>query len=607
MARPSNEQISKSWLDRIKAAKKKHGEWQDQFRVKKARAYFEGQQNEGASPSEWITINKIYSHLMAQLPMLYSVDPYFYVKLKKSYHPHPMMIAMYEAMGKIRQANLNYYKEELELKTKARLCIQDAEFAYGVMKIHYKADEQENPDSGKPMMSSDGKPLMGDDGEPLIEPDYIPVNERYCLTRIHPDDLIWDEDAGPLDDKWGFVAERIKLTVSEARKDRRLNQKLLKQVGTVNKNRTEDQGVVPDNEDKKADEIYILWEIYDLKNKKWLIVAEDQDDKRFGPIMKPRPLPKGVEKHPYAILRFTLRDNSPYPIPPVSQVIDPQREYNLARSKVLTHRKRFNRKYEVFTTGLKDDAQDAMSKLESGDDGTCIETQTAQQCVRAIQDAPLDPQLYSEINLLGYDIVELFGNSAEGIRKTDSATEASIIDKRTDVKEGDRLSLVVDWIRTIARKLDQCIQAHISRDQAIRVSGPEGEFWQIIKTDDYESIEGEFEYSVNVGSTLPRLTEIERSQWMAFLQVLAGFPHLLTQKRFMKHMAELHHIEDDAMLEELYQLGQQILGGQVPMPGGGGQAGAEENPITAVLGAALGQQGGVVNQAATGGQNAVQM
>jgi len=49
------------------------------------------------------------------------------------------------------------------------------------------------------------------------------------------------------------------------------------------------------------------------------------------------------------------------------------------------------------------------------------------------------------------------------------------------------------------------------------------------------------------------------------------------------------------------------LGGQVPMPGGGGQAGAEENPITAVLGAALGQQGGVVNQAATGGQNAVQM
>lgn len=606
MARPSNEQITKSWLEKISAAKKKHKEFKDTFRVDKARAYFEGRQNEGASPSEWITVNKVYSNLMAQLPTLYSVDPYFYVKLKKFYHPDPMMIAMYEQRGKIRQANLNYYKEELDLKTKARLGILDAEFAYGVIKVHYKADEVENPDKGKPMMSEDGETqLVDESGGPLMEPDYIPVNERYCITRIHPDDFIWDEDSGPLEDKWGFVAERVKLTKEEARKDRRLNQRLLKQVGTVNKKKDED----PPNleESNKNDEIYILWEIYDLKKKQWLIVAENQDDKYMGPIMTARPLPKYIENHPYAILRFTLRDNSPYPIPPVSQVIDPQKEYNSARSKVQTHRKRFNRKYEVFVGGLTDE-EDSLSALESGDDGTIIKKQTAARVVDPISDAPLDPQLYSEIALLNGDIVEMFGTNAEGLRKVDSATEASILDKRSDVKEGDRLSLVIDWIKTIARKLDMCIQAHISEDQAIRISGPEGDFWQIVRTEDYEAIKGEFEYSVNVGSTMPRLPEIERSQWMAFLQVLASFPHLLAQPRFMKHMAELHHIEDEAMLEELNQLGKQILGGQVPMPGGGGsQPGAENNPITAILGKALGMQGGVVNQASTGGQNAVQM
>ena len=60
--------------------------------------------------------------------------------------------------------------------------------------------------------------------------------------------------------------------------------------------------------------------------------------------LKTSDLPKGVDCHPYSILRFALTHDSPYPIPPVSQAIDPQKEYNLARSRILKHRKRFNRK-----------------------------------------------------------------------------------------------------------------------------------------------------------------------------------------------------------------------------------------------------------------------
>jgi hypothetical protein len=60
------------------------------------RQYFEGMQNPGEPDNEWITVNKIYAHLMAQLPTLYSVDPYFYVKLKRSFSPDPVQIAVYE-------------------------------------------------------------------------------------------------------------------------------------------------------------------------------------------------------------------------------------------------------------------------------------------------------------------------------------------------------------------------------------------------------------------------------------------------------------------------------------------------------------------------------
>ena len=128
--------------------------------------------------------------------------------------------------------------------------------------------------------------------------------------------------------------------------------------------------------------------------------------------------------------------------------------------------------------------------------------------------------------------------------------------------------------------------------------GLSGEFWELVRPEDYEKIAGEYEYTVNVGSTMPRLPQIERAQFLSALQVLAQFPHLLTSKRMVGKILEWHHIEDETLLEELMKIGQQIMGGQVPAPGQSGSAAgvAQDNPITKILGAALGDQGGVVNQ-----------
>ncbi|NIW78122.1 MAG: hypothetical protein GWN16_01100, partial [Calditrichae bacterium] len=102
-------------------------------------------------------------------------------------------------------------------------------------------------------------------------------------------------------------------------------------------------------------------------------------------------------------------------------------------------------------------------------------------------------------------------------------------------------------------------------------------------------IKGEFEYIVNVGATIPRMPQMERASWMAFLGMLANFPHLLTNRHLMKRMAEMHHIEDEMMLNELHQLGKQIMGGQVPYPGNSGsQAGVGEERPTSAMGGMVG-------------------
>lgn len=604
MSKKQAEDLNKIWSERIAYSKKCREQWFNAFKVDTAREYYYGNQcPPGENKEEFIGINKIYAHLQTQLPTLYSIDPYFYVKLKKTYAPANQ--EAYEGFARLRQAAVNYYKGEVKLKETARLGILDAEFAYGVVKVRYCFDEKPHEKAGQPIVGSESGKVLKDGEQPLKYPETIPTNERFEVTRVHPDDFMWGDDSGPLEYSWPFLAERIRMTRAQARKDKTLDKDVVEKAQGYTAKQDEAnkeiksfwQKLKSSAEEKKPnrdDDILIFWEIYDLRNRSYLKICEGADKLA----MEKKPLPKGVEKHPYCILRYALTDDGPYPLPPISQALDPQKEYNLARSRILKHRKRFNRKYTVIDSMLTDpDAE--KSKLEVGDDGACISVQS-HGAIEPIQDAPLDQASYQEVALLNNDLVEIFGtpNNARGISDTDSATEASLQDKYLGIREGDKISMVTDWLTDIGRKLDMLIKANFDKEMAVKVVGPRGEEWFTLTKEAYQDIEGEYDYSVNVGSTRPRLPDIERSQWIAFLsQVVIPFPHILTAPSMMKRMAEMFHIEDEAAIEELRQIGMQMMQGTMPMPGGGGsQPGVtEDNPVTKILGAALGPMGGNVN------------
>jgi hypothetical protein len=403
---------------------------------------------------------------MAQLPMLYSMDPYFYVKVKKSYSIKEEDIKDYERRGKMRSAMLNYLKEELDLKSHARLGIFDAHFAFGVIKVRRASDEEDHPQAGQPIESESGEPMLDPEtNEPLVYPDKKPVNERYELDRVNPDDMLFGEDSGPLEKSWPWLGQRIVMTKAKALKDGRFKRSVINSIRGRSRDDTGKSDAAVSTSDlpkdrKPEDEFIDFWEIYDIDRiRQWLMVAENAEDL----VIKPRGCPPGVEKHPYSFLRFTLRASSPYPIPPTAPMLGPQKEINLSRSRILTHRKRFNRKYEVDINKLEN-ADDQISKLESGDDGTIVRTM-ALGSVAPIIDAPLDQQTYTELALLNNDLIEISGTSdnARGIAKSDSATEASLLDKRLEIREGDRMSMVVDWVTDVAKKLDQLVQYHIDR------------------------------------------------------------------------------------------------------------------------------------------------
>jgi hypothetical protein len=306
------------------------------------------------SEDEWITVNKIFSSLLAELPTLYSTDPYFYIKLAKSYSPHPMDIAVFEQKGRIRQSMLNYLKGELDLKKKARISILDSYFQFGVIKTLYKEDRVDNPDKGKSTTEDEF-------GLPILEPDTLPANQAYEIKRIHPDDIWFNEDAGVLEDDWGLIIERIRVPLEDAKKNKRYNKSARSKLQATERRTDEDQqrekrkkGMAEQESKEKAD-IVVLYEVYDLKEDKWFMVSDGVDEY----LIDPDNIPKGIENHPYSFLFLGLpRDDGPYYITPVSQWLDPQREICSLRSKIMVHRKRFNRKYEMWREAF-DDAEKA--------------------------------------------------------------------------------------------------------------------------------------------------------------------------------------------------------------------------------------------------------
>jgi predicted ATP-grasp superfamily ATP-dependent carboligase len=188
------------------------------------------------------------------------------------------------------------------------------------------------------------------------------------------------------------------------------------------------------------------------------------------------------------------------------------------------------------------------------------------------------------------------GEMLRGVADADSATEADILEKRLNIREGDRLSLVSEWILEIAEKLDQLVQANISRDEAVKIVGPQGEFWQEVKTTDYEEIAGEFQYSMNMGATSPQLPQLERAQFIALLQLFANFPQILTNPHLVKRVMEMHNFDDEVVVKELVQMAQKMMSGMMPMPGQqGSTAGSPGQPGAATAGAALGMLGGLFN------------
>jgi len=514
------------WRDRIERSKKIRKKMLKD--VKTYIQFYIGNQwgDKKTTLSEKPVINLIFSHVKTQIPSLYMRNPKWYCRPKGRKEELPQL----KIHAHLAETFLNYYANEnlgISLKKQMRLAILDAFFAFGTIKVGYIADFEANPNYGKyntlgqdekgnPIYEVDKESgeLMKDDVEEIV------TNEAFYARRRSPRVMLFDPECENYFEDGRYIAEEIVKSVEDVK-----NSKLYDNTKNLEPSFSVKPGYNLDEKDKEDMpqitedlERITLYEIYDIEHDKLIVLAEDHDE-----FLRDENIPDGIEGSPYEFLRFNEVPDELYPMADIKNLKPIQEEHNLGRAMIMTHAKRFARKYGykqgTFPAGKE---SEEMEKLKDPEDGGFFEY--AEQMPEPMIDAPLDSAVYQNFQQTKEDFWKAAGSTEHErgtVERRKTAFEAGKISKEAGIRKEDKKSLTEDFAAGIGAKLLQSFQANLTIEQAVEIAGEIGKGWQNISR---ENIVGQFTVGVEIGSAAPAIPEFERKDFMGIIATLTQMP-----------------------------------------------------------------------------------
>lgn len=577
------EDLVRDWFEKIRKGQATKKKWRDTFRVDDLDKYWEGHQRPEWWPQEtFLTINLIFANIKTQLDGFRSVTPKFHVRPARTFEASMQSIQQLDRQSKLREAVLNYHVREAGFKREMQKVALDAFINFGVAKTFYKPYHQDNPRKGQPITGPTGEYITDEEGYIAKEGDTELYKENYSVERRDPDNILFDPFADSIESiQW--VAERIEMTVEEVKSNKLFkNTKDIKamDIRQEDKEQEKDRKIgndigrpmsggnssLPGQVNSHKEEVVYVWEIYDLVDNRLISIAEGFYEME----LRDDPVPDGIEGHPYCFMWFIDRRNSPYPIPYIWHQLGPQDEYNVTRNQIITHRKRFNRKYEV-EEGAIDDTE--LAKLEEPYDGMVIKTKGGTgKNITAIEDPSLDQAVYFDVNMLRKDFMDVAGEviPESDMAQIEKATVAQLVSNRQENRKRGVLGSISDFLEQVARKLILLYENEMTLPMLINIVGETGTEWRNLNPSDLQSGHGEFFYEVAADSLIPQTPESEKAAWIGFLQFIAMNPQIGMSPTLLEKTARMFGVEDKAIIAELQATAMRIIEQQKLQ---GGQAG----------------------------------
>lgn len=464
------------------------------------------------------TVNLIFANIKNELPNLYFQNPTPIVKASKK---------EFELSAFAMQELLKFYvKYNLgtELKKHVRLCILDAKFSFGCLKVSYTPRFSVNPNKGKPKLNGydDYKmPVFAEDedGNVIIEPGVIITSELYYAERISPRELLIDPECRNFAERASWIAHEIVKPLKYLKdndlykntKNLAKNVELSDVFKTLNKESDDVKALLDDEDTQKVKFV----EIYDLKNNKLFVLPDNNNFFIREEI---------IDVNPFSFLKFNESPDNFYPVSDIAQEKPIQQEVNIGRSLMITHARRSARKFaysqETFN-GV--DEIEGIDSMKDPEDMTMVKVASLEHVPVPIGMAPQDPIIFQSLfqSKLDFNSVSASTESQRGAserRKT--GKEAGFQEQHGAVRRSDKQSLVADFMVDTYRKLSELMQRTLSVPQAIKIIGNTGIFWTQVSKQD---IQGELFFEINVSDLRPQIPEIDREELSGFIYALAQF------------------------------------------------------------------------------------
>ena len=278
---------------------------------------------------------------------------------------------------------------------------------------------------------------------------------------------------------------------------------------------------------------------------------------------------------PIESLYFNENPDELFPISDVEIYISAQDELNRLHSLMLSHIKRISqRKYVTKRNALSPNEK---LKLTHGGDGTIIETSKGSpfEAIHPIQDASISQDVYMVTKLLKNDIREASGVSQfeKGAQaKFETATEPALIQQGIGQKRDEKAAILEDFIVRVLKKLATILQETMGEEQVPlsdeqvteagimvpqkleKIVGPEGTILLPWLNATKEDIQGDYLFTLEVGSTRPRNQEVRKADAVQLYQMFAQHP-LMNQKELVKRVLEGFDIKE---IEKLMKSDEQL-------------------------------------------------
>ena len=513
MARESNSNKLSTYRGYIDYAKRwRTGENYDQLWQRLINLY-RGKQYRGASTGDRLLVNISFSTINTLAPAVSIGRPKINVNPRKPEDGDKAIVT---------ESIINYWWGHYGCQPEFQRAVKDyLILGHGWVKTGYRFVEEAKLDDIEYSADEAAGPETTDD----VEAQTIIREDRPFLERVDPFEMYVDPDATSVNDmRW--IAQRTRRPLKDAKIDKRYDAAARKELSPsgYQKYGNQDVGYMSAQQafTSNPDNAYCdIYEYYNIDTGEMCVFSDSGGDKF---LIKPIKMPYEFG-HPFFMLRNYEVPGFFYPMGELEAIEPLQYELNETRTQMMLHRKRYSRKWLFQESAFDDDGRQA---LASDEDNVIVPVKSGENLNNVVVPMPAlinPPEFYNQSSLITNDIDRVSGVSEyqRGAipETTRTAREASIIAEAGNARVAEKLVAIENAIAQCASNLIMLAQQFMTGEMTVRILGTESA--PVWLTFDKDYINGEFDYTVEAGSTAPRNEAFRRDMALQMVSAMQPF------------------------------------------------------------------------------------